>query len=191
MQKGKVGFRFLVPTDQNAAKAIHPTMGSFHDPASGAFSSFFLDGLGFFATTADMSRKPELFQHVSHFLIIIAFIQTHILLFSGRGFGSFDHNVFKRASYQFHVMTIRTFDGQSNRHTVPFGQDAPFDTPFCSIGGVGPAFFFRPMAISPLRHPCSTIPNRSLVTRHTVLHPPAIISRTHLPRPTPKNGRGQ
>ena len=191
VQEGNIGFRLLIPTDQNATKTVHPTMRSFHHPASSAFSSFFLDRFRFFTPTSDVRRKSKFFQNVSHFVIIVAFVQTHILLFLAGRFRLFYHNVFKRVSHHFHVMTISACHGQSNRHAMPLRQYAPFDTAFCSIGWVGPTFFFHPMALSPWHHPCSAIPNQALATRQTVPGQLAIISQTHLPPPTPKIDHGQ
>jgi hypothetical protein len=154
MQESNISFRFLIPTDQNAPKTIQPTMSSLHYPTSGTFSSFFFDLLPFFATRADMCCKAKFFQQVSHFRIIVAFIQTHILLLLSGRFRSFYHNVFKGVAYHLHILAVGTLDRQSNRNTMSFRQHTPFYATFCPIRWVGSAFFFRPMALSPWHHPC-------------------------------------
>ena len=80
MQKPQAVADFLVPTDQHTPEAIHPTMRAFHDPSSGFETRFFLQRLGFFPPRPDMGREAKLLQEVSDFVIVIALIQTKILL---------------------------------------------------------------------------------------------------------------
>jgi site-specific DNA recombinase len=189
----EVEIRYVIPTSPNGehTRFCHLRKDYFHDPTSGTFSSFVHNLFGFLATTTDVRCKAKFFQKVSHFNIVIAFIQTHILLLLSSRFRSFDHNAFKGVSYHLHILAIGAFHCQPDGNAVPLGQHTPFYATFCSIGWVGAAFFSHPMALSPVHHPCSAIPNQCLATHQTGLRLPAIASQTHRLPPTPKNGHGQ
>ena len=60
MKKGYVVGGGLVPADQNAPEAVHPTVSAFHHPAPGFVAGFLFDGLGLFTPAADVGREAEL-----------------------------------------------------------------------------------------------------------------------------------
>ena len=60
MQKGDVVGGRLVPTDQSPPEAVQPTVSAFHHPAAGFEAGLLFDGLGLFASAADVRRKTEL-----------------------------------------------------------------------------------------------------------------------------------
>src|SRR4030066_345334 len=103
MQKSDIVFRLFIPANENPSKAVQPTMGPFHHPATGLFASFLFKFLSLLSTRTNMRGKAKRFQNVSNLLIIIAFIQRHAL----RGFWSrlrtLYHDIFHRLPDQFPV----------------------------------------------------------------------------------------
>src|SRR5215472_4195119 len=79
MEKGQVIFRLFVPTDEQAAKAVHPRMRPFHDPTPRFEARFSLDGFGLRSSWANMGGKTEFAQDVTHLVIVIALVQAHAL----------------------------------------------------------------------------------------------------------------
>ena len=79
MKKGDVVVRRLVPADQNAPEAVHPTVSPFHHPAPGFEAGFLFDGLSLFAPAPDVGREAKLFQGPAHLVIVIALVQAQTL----------------------------------------------------------------------------------------------------------------
>ena len=65
MQKPQVVAYVLVPADQHAPEAMHPTMGAFHDPPPCLVPRFLLERLGLLAAGPDVSSEPELGKQVA------------------------------------------------------------------------------------------------------------------------------
>jgi len=85
-------------------------MGSFHDPPAGTLPCFGPEFFGFFSAGANMRRETKFAERIAHFLVIIAFIQTHALrLFSSR-LGTVNHHALNRFSHQFHVVAMGSFN---------------------------------------------------------------------------------
>src|SRR5712692_4906144 len=190
MQKRKVVLGFLVPTNENAPKAIHPTVSTFHHPAPRFFLSSPLELLGLFAARTNMRCEPKFCQEVVHFLKVVALVQTHALWLCLRGHWPIWHNVFDGFARQFHIVAIGSCDGQTNRHTVSLGQQATFDATFAAIGGVRPAFFPHPAALWSWHHPCSASPNPALSIHQSVRRRVPRISKRRLPLPIPEIAHG-
>ena len=76
MKQTQVILSLLLPPRQDAAEAVHPTVGAFHDPSSGLEARLAFERLGLFATASDMSRVPELLRQVSGFFVVVPFIQA-------------------------------------------------------------------------------------------------------------------
>ena len=62
MKEGDVVVGRLVPADQNAPKAVHPTVSPFHHPAPGLETGFLFDGPCLFTPAADVGREAKLVQ---------------------------------------------------------------------------------------------------------------------------------
>lgn len=56
MEKREIGFRSLFPTNQNAAKSVHPTVCTLDDPASGTKAG---GGVAFIADCSDPHPDPN------------------------------------------------------------------------------------------------------------------------------------
>ena len=60
MQKPQVVAYFLVPADQHAPEAIHPTMRALHDPPPGFEPGFLLQRFGLFPPRTDVGGEAKL-----------------------------------------------------------------------------------------------------------------------------------
>src|SRR4051794_38738382 len=189
MQEGKVVFRFLLPTHEDATKAIHPAMSALDHPTTRFEPRFLSDGLGFLAAGTNMGGKAELSHNRPHFVIVIAFVETEILPLLDCGLRALGYDTFKRGAHQFHVMAISSGYRQTDGHTLSFSQQAALDAGFAAVGGIRADFSPHPVALSSSHHPCSTIPTQCLATRQPVLYPLAITSGTHRLLPILGSGR--
>ena len=108
-----------------------------------------------------MGRKAEFVQDVAHLVVVIPFIQTHPLrVFLGR-LWTIDDDALDRRTQQFHIVTIGALNRETNRHPMPFSEQAAFDPALASIRGIGSSFFPRPMALWSSPHPSRASPSRS------------------------------
>src|SRR5512146_1282451 len=189
MQKSDVIFGFLVPPNENAAEAVHPTMGTLHNPASGSFLGVLFERSGFFAPRPDVGREAEFLQRVAHFVVVIALVQAHVLLLLVARLRAIYHDALNRRPHQLHVVAIGAIGRQTNRHAVPFGQQAALDARFGAVSRVGAAFFPRPTGLWSSPRPYLPIPNQSLAARRSARPLPATTSRTHRLSPTLETGR--
>src|SRR2546421_4604641 len=155
MEKGQIILRLFIPTHEEAAKAVHPGVRSFHHPPPCFEPSFSLDGLGLFSSWANMGRKAVFVQDVTHLLVVVALVQTHALrLLLGR-LRSLDDDALDGRAEQFHIMAMGSLKHQANWHSMTLGQHAPFHPTLAPIRGIGSGFFFSPTKISTLHRPSS------------------------------------
>src|SRR5437764_15197532 len=66
MEESQIVLRLFVPSDQQAAEAVHPRMCSFYHPPRCLETSIFLDGFGFFSTPTNVSSKAEFAQGLTY-----------------------------------------------------------------------------------------------------------------------------
>src|ERR1700722_13238733 len=100
MQHGDVVLYFLVPTDQNAAEAGHPTVGALHYPAPRLEPRHLLDLLGLLAARLDVRREAECLGQVAHLVVVITLVQAQPLRVLGIRLGTAGGN---RQSKQDHI----------------------------------------------------------------------------------------
>ena len=170
MKHSKVVFRFLLPPDENAAKAIHPAMGALYHPAASPFASFALEFFGFLAPCSNMCCKAKLGQDVTHFLKVIPFVETEIMRCLRCGYRPLDHDAFQRGPHQLHVISIGTVHGQSERDALAISQQTAFGAGFAAIGWIGADFSPRPMAPWSLHRPYSPSSSRYPATHQNTQH---------------------
>ncbi len=106
MQKGDVVGGRLVPTDQSPPEAVQPTVSAFHHPAAGFEAGLLFDGLGLFASAANVRRKTELLQGPAHLSKVVAFIQAQTLGMLWAGRGARYWQAVHRSPHQLHVVAI-------------------------------------------------------------------------------------
>src|SRR5260370_32962617 len=100
-----------------------------------------------------MGRKAELEQDVARVVVVIPSVQTHPLrVFLGR-LWTVDDDALDRRSQQFHIVTIGALNRQTNGHSMPFSEQAAFDSTLASIRRIGASFFPPPMALWSSPHP--------------------------------------
>jgi len=166
-------------------------MRALHHPASGSEAGVAFNCPGFFPTRPDVGRKAKFPQGVLHFLIVVAFVQTHPLrVVLGRTW-PLHYQALYGLLNQSHVMPIGPCHGQADRYAVSFGQQAAFDTALGAVGGIGPRFFPLQEELLSSPHPCSASSSLALSGHQTVpprlsitsgrLRPPPILETDHGP----------
>lgn len=141
MQECDIVLGLLFPADEDAAKAVHPTVRAFDYPAPGAKARFAFDSLGFFAPRADMTREAELGHGIADFLVIVAFVQTQALRLLRRWLRPLHDYACKGIAYQFHVRAVGAGDDETDGHALACGQQAALDTRFAAIRRIGAGLF--------------------------------------------------
>ncbi len=130
MKQGQIILRFLFPSRQDAAKAVHPTVGSLHHPAASPEAGLTFDGLGFFASGFDMGRVSKLLDQIAHRIIIVAFVQAKALAGFLRGFWTFQRNTLQRVLDQLAIVSVGTVNRQANGDPVGLSQQTSFNAFF-------------------------------------------------------------
>src|SRR5919197_133320 len=86
----------------------------------------------------DEVKSPE--QH-THFIKVVSFIAAHALPFLLCRLRSFDRNAFDGFSRYLEIIAVRSVDGNADRDTLSFSEQAPFCPLFCAVSGIRPSFF--------------------------------------------------
>lgn len=171
MKQPKIIRSLLLPPRQDAAKAVHPTMRSLHNPTARFEAGFMFDRLRLFTARLDVSRISKLLHQITHRIIIIALVQAHTLrVFSGR-FRPFHRDTPDRSFNQFAIVPVSSINRQTDRHSGRFGQQASLNAFFGPIRRVWAGFFPRPAGPSSSRRPSTAKTSRFLVTRRTLSAP--------------------
>ena len=79
MEHGQIVLDLFVPADQDTAKAVHPTVRAFDQRASGLEADVSFERLRLFTSGSNVQRIPEGLAQLSHFVVIVAFIQAQML----------------------------------------------------------------------------------------------------------------
>jgi len=179
MKQRQIISRFLFPSRQYAAKAIHPAMRPLYHPAASLESSLMFNRLCFFATRTNMSRIAKLFGQVSYLTRIITFIKAHTLFFPLRRLRSFYRNTFYRRPGHFAIMAIRTINRQANRHPRTFRQQTPFNAFFGPVRRVWAGFFPHRAGLWSWHHPSIARTSQSLSIHRSLPRPSSRVSGIH------------
>src|SRR4051795_8702307 len=75
----------LVPANEDATEAVHPTMGALHHPAPGFEPRAALDRLRLLAPRSDVGGEAELHDEVADLVVVIALVQAQALSLRARG----------------------------------------------------------------------------------------------------------
>ena len=176
MKQSQIIFRFLFPTRQYAAKAVHPAMCPLYNPAASLEADLMLNGLCLLATRANMSSIAKRFHQVSYLTRIVTFIKTHALFFPFSRFWSFHWNTFYSHFRHFAIMSISTINRQANRYTRAFGKQAAFNASFSPVRRVWAGFFPRQAGLLSWRHPSIAMTSQSLSIHHNLSMPSSRVS---------------
>ena len=186
MQHSRVILRFLLPTNQNATVSIHPTVCPFSHPAASLEPRAAPDQLGLLAARANMRCEPEFPRQVTHFVIVIPFVQTQVLWLVRRWPGSFHGNALDRLPRQLEVVDVRSRHGQPDRNTVRLGKQTSLGAGFGSVRRVRPGFSPRPAAPWSSLRPGSAKTSSTPSVRRTLPIRLATVSRTRPPASIPE-----
>jgi|GEM_PF-5713102 len=171
MEHGLVVLHFLFPTNEQAAKAIHPGVGPFDHPSSGPVSGnrrffFFL-----FAARTQMKDISQLGHLFPDDRIVVSLIQAQMLRVLRVRFRSRSSRLGQRGPQQFHIVTIRPIDDDAQGHAASIRPQTPLGSTLAAIRRVRTRLFF-PQAEpwSWLRPPLARSirflwPRRTLATR--------------------------
>lgn len=155
MDEAQVILDFLFPPHQQAAGAVHPRMGSFHHPASGALSS--TTAASFFASTLNVRDVPEPPDTLLAGFAEIALVEAQMLPLTAGAAGARQRNRTQRDLQQFLIVDVGARDGDTQRHAAAIRQHRPFDAELTAIGGVFAGFFPRPAVTSSALRPTLAI----------------------------------
>ena len=171
MNKSKVVLRFLLPTDQDTAEAIHPTVCSLRHPTACFEANLMLDRLSFFTARANMGGIGKFLDQSSYLTGIISLVQTHPLRLLLRRLWARDRDTLKGRLDHFAVMSIRPGNRHANRYSVGFRQQTSFNALFGPIRRIGAGFSPRPAGPLSWPHPSTAKTNQSASTRHSLPKP--------------------
>ena len=190
MQHRDVGVSPLLPADEDAAKAIHPTMRSFDDPTSSAKASTTLDGFRLFAARFDVRGEFEGGYERSRLLVVVTLVEAEVLRIQSRGLGSSNGDAVDRLTQKLEVVDVRARDGEANRNSVRFRQQTALAAALGAIGRIGPGFFPHRAAPSTSLRPSTATPSRRRRTGRRNAAPEPRLSRTRRARSTRQNVDG-
>src|SRR5262245_36730757 len=183
MQKAQIVAYFLVPTDQDASEAIHPTMRAFHHPAPCFETGFLLESLSFFPARTDVRSEAKLLQEIPDLVIVVAFIQAQALRrLRGRVWPLGSHTL-KSLTRHFEVIAIRAVDGEPNWDALPVGEQAALGARFPAIGGILAHLFPPQGALWSSPRPWLATPRQCPARRHIPPAPVPIRRQRRQPPP--------
>src|SRR5258707_242448 len=158
---------FLVPTDENSAETIQPTVRSFYHPTPRFDAGVTFQFLRLFASAMNVGGKAELFHQVADLVIVITFVHAHSLRCCGCWLGSVDRDTLQGLFNHLHVVAVGSLDGQADRDPVGVDQLAALDTALGPIGGIFACLFPPRAAPWSWSRPCSSRTSRSLPSRRS------------------------
>src|SRR5262245_40059944 len=114
--------RPLIPTDEDAAEPVHPTMCPLHYPPPRLVPGFLLERLRLLAARPDMGREPELRQQFPHLVVVVPLVQAQVLRAPARterGFWPFPSTFCRYGVDYSPAIARRASDGGSRRDLFP------------------------------------------------------------------------
>src|SRR5215831_5540587 len=172
MQKTQVIPHFLVPADQHAPEAVHPTMRAFDDPPAGFEPGLLLERLSLLPPRTDMGGEPKLGQQRPHLIIVIAFGQTHPLRGVRRGVRPLHGDTLNGGSCHLEIIAIRPVHGQADGHARAVGKDTALGAAFAAIGRVLAHLFPPQGGLWSWPRPSPATPSQCPARRHS---PPGLV----------------
>src|SRR5215210_4131662 len=136
MQKREIVAHFLVPADQHAPEAIHPTMRALHDPPAGLETSLLRERLGLFPPRPDVGREPKLNQQLTYLVVVIALVQAHPLRLRRGGRRALNRDARERRLDHLEIIPIGSLNSNANGDAAAVGEDAPFGANLPTVGRI-------------------------------------------------------
>src|ERR1035437_4883677 len=191
MKQSQIILGLLLPPRQDAAEAVHPTVGPFHHPAAGLETGLVFDRLGFFAAGPNVGGVTELQDQLTCLIVVVSLVQAEPLWTLPRGLGAWDRNAFKRRLHHLEIITVGTLNRQADGHARGFRQHATLHAVFGPIRGIGSGFFPRPRGPWSWPRPSTARTSRSLSTHRILSGPGPRASETPRRPSIPENADGR
>ena len=191
MNQSQVIFRFLFPSRQDTAEAIHPAMSPLHHPTTRFETGLSFDRLRFLTARLDVGRITEFLDQITHRVIVIPFVQTHTLRMPSAGFGTFDWNTLQRRFDQLAIMSISAINRQANGYATSLRKQTALNAFLGPIRRIGAGFFPRPAELWSWRRPWTAKTNRCLSIHRNPPKPFPTASGTRQLGSTLENASGQ
>jgi hypothetical protein len=102
-------------------------------------------------------KSPE---QPTHFIKVVSFIEAHALPFLLCRLRSFDRNTGDGFFGHLEIIPVRSVDGNADRDTLSFSEQAPFCPLFCAVNGIRPSFFPLQAALLSSLHPSNRSSSR-------------------------------
>ena len=109
-----------------------------------------------------MRRVAEIFEQVANLVVVVPFVQAHVLLPVQSDFRTLDGNAEQRRFDQLEVVAIGSVDGKPEGNAAPLTQQTAFDAVLGSIRRIGSGFFPRREGLWSSRHPSTANATESL-----------------------------
>ncbi len=90
----------------------------------------------FLTAAANVGGKAKLVQDLPYFVEIVALVHAHPLRCIFSGFRSLDDDTFDCRTHQLHIVAIGAVNRDTDRDTVPLGQQAAFDAVLAAVGRI-------------------------------------------------------
>ena len=186
MQHTHIVFGLFIPTNQNSAETVHPTVCSLDHPAPRFEASVPLDLLRLFSARTNVRRETEFFSQITHFVVVIPFVQAQVLRFVQRRPWSLDGNASEGLPRQLEIVDVRSSHRQSDGNPAALHQETSLGAGFGPIRGIRTGFFFHPAALWSWPRPCfaTTSPDPSVRRTRPIRHP--IVSGIRRPASIPE-----
>src|SRR5262245_9839261 len=191
MQERQIVTHFLVPADEHAPEAIHPTMRALYYPPSCPETGLLLDRLGLFPPCPDVGREAEFGQQLAHFIIVIALVQTHPLGCVWGRLRPLHWDTLDRLPSQLEVIPIRARHGQADGHATAGGEAAALGADLPAICLVLAHLFPPQGGLWSSPRPWPATPSQCPSRPHNPADPAPIGLGRRLPPSTPGSGDGQ
>jgi hypothetical protein len=137
MKKREIILGLFFPANQQAAGAVEPGMGAFHDPSPRAKTRSGRFFLLLLSTTANVKLVVTSLSLLTADGIVVASIQTQMLWMLWSGIRANHHHAIQSDAEQFHIMAIRPLDDYGQGNPIPISQQTAFDSQLATIGGIG------------------------------------------------------
>src|SRR5919112_2770571 len=189
VEHGEVAGRLLLPADQDAAEAVEPRMGAFHDPAPRPGAGVAL-GLDLLAARAQVEREAEFGGEPGHLGIVVALVEAEALRRLRRRRRPLDRDRLDGLAHELVVVAVGAIGREPERDPATVRQQAPLGPALAPVGRVRAGFFPHPEAPCPWLRPAPASPTRSRPARRRPAGRGARTHGTRRPRPTPGSAGG-
>src|SRR5437588_6902034 len=127
MEHGDIVLRLLVPTNEDTAEAIHPTVRPLDYPAAGLVARAALDRLRLVRALGNVRRKAEFRHDLLRFCVVVPVIQAQALRRLGGWLGALYRNTLEGLADQLHIGAFGPVHRQPDRHALALDQQAALD----------------------------------------------------------------